>query len=158
MKSTIVVLPDIRSAHNVGSIFRTADAVGVKKIYLIGHTPTPLDRFGRMRKDIAKVALGGEQSVSWEYFKTFDEALGVLRKENYKIVGVEQSKNSVPYTKIPHDEKTAFIFGNEVEGLSDEILKECDVIAEIRMAGKKESLNVSVTAGIVLFSFREGTQ
>lgn len=146
-----VVLNDIRSIHNVGSIFRTADAVGVSKIFLTGYTPTPLDRFGRPRKDLAKVALGAEKSLPWEYEKNVLALIKKLKKDGVFVVAIEQSPRSMHYKKISIKYPVAFIYGNEVDGISGDILKECDVIAEIPMAGKKESLNVSVSAGITLF-------
>lgn len=151
----IVVLDNIRSIHNVGSIFRTADCAGVKKIYLCGTTPTPVDRFGRKRKDLAKVALGAEDSVSWKYFKTTEDAIKDLKSDKFEVVAVEQDKNSTNYLSYPLLSKTAFVFGREVEGVSTQILKQCDKIIEIPIYGKKESLNVSVTAGIILFCFLE---
>ncbi|MBI4120863.1 MAG: TrmH family RNA methyltransferase [Parcubacteria group bacterium] len=146
----IVVLHNIRSAHNVGAIFRTADAAGVKKIYLTGYTPTPVDRFGRKDDKIAKTALGAE-ALPWKSTKNAISLLRRLKKEGYFIVAVEQSPNSVDYKKIHPRKKTAFVFGNEVRGLSETILSSADGIAEVRMHGTKESLNVAVTAGIVLF-------
>ncbi len=146
-----LVLHNIRSAHNVGSVFRTADAVGVSKIYLAGYTPTPVDRFGRARKDIQKTALGSEKTMSWEHVPQVSILIKRLRKEDFYIICVEQSKQSVDYKIVRPKQKTALIFGNEVRGLSSVVLKKCDIIAEIPMKGKKESLNVAVAAGIVLF-------
>jgi len=147
----VVMLHNIRSAHNVGSIFRTAEAAGVSKIYLTGFTPMPRDRFGRMRQDIKKTALGAEKMVSWEYVSRIDTLFKRLRKEDFYIVGVEQSKQSIDYKAVRSKQKTALVFGNEVRGLSSAILNRCDIVAEIPMKGKKESLNVSVTVGIILF-------
>ncbi|MBP6884922.1 MAG: TrmH family RNA methyltransferase [Candidatus Pacebacteria bacterium] len=149
--SAVLILDNIRSTHNVGAIFRTADAVGVSKIYLVGITPAPLDRFGRERADIAKSALGAEKSVKWESVKKILPLLKKLKKEKYTIVAIEQSENSTDYKKVKAKGNTAFILGNEVEGVSKKTLNVCDVVAEIPMAGDKESLNVSVTAGIALF-------
>jgi tRNA G18 (ribose-2'-O)-methylase SpoU len=165
----IVILPDIRSVHNVGSIFRTADAVGVEKIYCCGYTPTPLDRFGRVRQDFAKVSLGAEASVPWEYAKSPARIVSKLQKDGWKIFAVEQAKNSIPYHKIPKQDlrgkKLALIIGNEVDGVPSSLLKKCDAILEIPMRGMivrqahhprrtgagKESLNVAVAFGIVAF-------
>lgn len=150
MSGQQILLHNIRSAHNVGSIFRTADAAGVAKIYLTGYTPCPIDRFGRPQKDIAKTALGAEKSVPWEYAKTAQEVIKRLKKEGWSIVGVEQDVRSRDYREtLPA--KCAFVFGNEVRGLSPALRDVCDILVEIPMHGKKESLNVSVTAGIVLF-------
>lgn len=151
MKQAVLVLHNIRSTHNVGSIFRTAEAAGISKIYLTGYTPAPTDRFGRIQKEIKKTALGAEEIVPWEHASRTSDVLKKLKKEDFYIVGVEQSKQSVDYKTIRPKQKTAFIFGNEVNGLSPQILKQCDVIAEILMRGMKESLNVSVAAGIILF-------
>ena len=151
MKETIIILPDIRSALNVGSIFRTADAVGTGKIYLIGYTPAPVDKFGRVNKEIAKTALGAEKNIAWVKMAGLSCLLAKLKKENFYLIAVEQAKNSVDYKKIKVKTKTAFIFGNEVSGLPKSILKKCDIIAEVPMAGEKESLNVAVSVGVVLF-------
>jgi tRNA G18 (ribose-2'-O)-methylase SpoU len=147
----VVLLHNIRSAHNVGSIFRTADAAGVSKIYVTGYTPTPADRFKRPQKDIAKTALGAEKSVLWEYAKSPDGLLARLKKEKWHIVGVEQDKHAIDYRSFNISRPTLFILGNEVRGISFALRKKCDTLVEIPMHGKKESLNVSVAAGIVLF-------
>jgi len=147
----IVILPDIRSVENVGAMFRTSDAAGINKIYLTGYTPTPLDRFGRKRNDLAKSALGAEEFILWEYKKSLITLLSKLKKEGYYLVAIEQAKNSIDYKKVKLREKNAFIVGPEVTGIPKNILNKCDVIAEIEMLGKKESLNVSVTLGIALF-------
>lgn len=149
-----VVLPDIRSSYNIGSIFRTSDAAGVSMVYLSGYSPRPLDKFNRPDSQIAKTALGAEKTIPWEYFKTHAALFKKIKKEGYKIVAVEQAPKSIDYKKIKNlrAERLAFVFGNEVDGLSKTLLKYADYIAEIPMAGEKESLNVSVTAGIILFS------
>jgi len=152
MKDTRIILHNIRSAYNVGSIFRTADAAGVSEIFLTGYTPVPKDKFGRWRKDIGKVALGAEKSVSWEYYKSIEDLIIVFKNKKIQIVAVEQDKSSKNYKKVELNKKHVFIFGNEVEGLPKKILSESDLILEIPMKGKKESLNVSVVAGIILFN------
>lgn len=168
VKETAVLLHNVRSTHNVGSIFRTADAAGVSCIYLSGYTPTPTDRFGRPQKDIAKTALGAEKSVPWTYKKTPGALLESLKKEGWFVVGVEQDKRARSYRKFKIVQPSLFIFGNEVRGLSLAMRRMCDVILEIPMRGAlvrqahhprhtgrgKESLNVSVAAGIMLFSVR----
>ena len=146
-----LILHNIRSVENVGAMFRTSDAAGVKKIYLCGITPAPLDRFGRKRKDLAKSALGAEEFVAWEQRKNILPLLAKLKREKFYIIGVEQDEKSVDYRKVKPKTKSAFILGAEVEGVPKNILKKCNVIAEIPMHGKKESLNVSVALGIVLF-------
>ncbi|MEQ1664757.1 MAG: TrmH family RNA methyltransferase [Bdellovibrionales bacterium] len=147
----ILVLHDIRSAQNVGSLFRTSDAVGVSKIYLSPITPTPIDRFGRSRSDIAKTALSAEKSIPWESYEDISMLIDNLKKDGYKVIAIEQSENSVDYKQIKIEGPTAFILGNEVEGLTKEVLEKVDIVAEIPMAGGKESLNVSVAGGIALF-------
>jgi tRNA G18 (ribose-2'-O)-methylase SpoU len=147
----VLVLYNIRSIHNVGALFRVADGAGVSKIYLVGYTPTPIDRFGRVRKDLQKTALGAEESVLWEYVKIWEEARDSLRESEYILVAVEQNSRSIPYTNTPADRPVAIILGPEVEGLPQEVLKEVDVIAEIPMMGKKESLNVATAGAIVLY-------
>jgi tRNA G18 (ribose-2'-O)-methylase SpoU len=150
-RETVLILPDIRSAINVGAIFRTADAAGVSKIYLTGYTPKPTDRFGRIQKDIAKSALGAELFVPWEFQKSLSFLIRKLRRDGYQIIAIEQDKKATNYRKIKITHKVAIILGPEVQGLSKKILDQCDTIAEIPMQGKKESLNVSVACGIALF-------
>jgi len=149
--SNILILPDIRSTINVGAIFRTADAVGIDKIYLVGVTPRPNDQFGRVQKDIAKSALGAETWIKWEYKEKLIPLINSLKKDGYEIVALEQSKTSIDYRKYKKTNKFAFILGPEVTGLDKKILDKCDKIVEIPMKGKKESLNVSVAAGVALF-------
>lgn len=150
-KEIYLVLCDIRSVHNVGAIFRTADACGVSKIFLSGLTPAPTDRFGRIRKDVAKTALGAEKNIAWEKVDSANSLLKKFKKEKFKIIAVEQDKNSLDYKKVKASSKTVFVLGSETKGLPKSVLSLSDVIAEIPMKGKKESLNVSVSAGIVLF-------
>lgn len=146
-----VILHNIRSIHNVGAIFRTADAIGIDTLYLTGYTPTPIDRFGRVCSRLSKTALGAEQSVSWKHVPDAEELLQRLRGDGYFLVAVEQPERAIDYKKIKTKRKTAFLFGNEVEGLPENLLSLCDTVAEIPMRGKKESLNVAVSAGIVLY-------
>ena len=148
-----LVLSDIRSAYNVGSMLRTADAAGVEKVYLCGITPTPIDRFGRRRPDIAKVALGAENFVAWEGCEDVCKTIEGLKKNGFTVVGVEQDSHSEPYYTFTSDSAVAFVVGEETQGLTKEVLSLCDSIVEIPMRGEKESLNVSVALGIVLFGF-----
>ena len=162
MKS-VAILHDIRSVVNVGAIFRTCDAAGISKIYLTGITPTPLDRFGRARKDMAKTALGAEKKVAWEFVPEIGSVLEKLKKENYNIIAIEQSPASVDYKKVreliategeveeKNEEKIAFLVGNEVGGVPAQILDLCNLVTEIPMKGQKESLNVSTAFGIAVF-------
>lgn len=150
MKEAVLILHDIRSEQNVGSLFRTADAAGISQMYLTGYTPTPVDRFGRPAKGIAKAALGAE-ALPYESRKMLPPLLKKLKTEGFQIIAIEQSKNSLDYKKIRIGKKAAFILGNEVTGLSSAILKLCDAVTEIPMKGKKESLNVAVAGGVALF-------
>jgi tRNA G18 (ribose-2'-O)-methylase SpoU len=150
-REVVVLLHDIRSTHNVGSIFRTSDALGVNKIYLSGYTPTPLDKYGRPRKDIAKVALGAEKTISSEYEGDPKKIIKKLKNDGFQIIGIEQTDNSVDYKKVKITDKVLFVVGNEVLGVDKKILDFCDVVAEIPMQGEKESLNVSVAYGVALF-------
>lgn len=150
-----LLLDNIRSVHNVGSIFRTAETIGISKIYCLGTTPTPLDRFQNKRKDFAKVALGAEDLVSWEYLEDakdlIQELFQELKRQGFQIIALEQSSDSVDYKKVELGDKTLIVVGNEVGGVSKELLKLVDKIIEIPMKGKKESLNVSVATGVALF-------
>jgi tRNA G18 (ribose-2'-O)-methylase SpoU len=155
MQSVYIILNNVRSAHNVGSILRTADCAGVKKVYLCGYTPEPTDRFGRVRKDISKVALGAEGFVETEHFENAEDVFALLKKDGVKVVAVEQHKNSTDYANFSTDKDVAFVFGEERFGLPEDLIKKSDEIVEIPMRGKKESLNVSVSVGVVLFRFVE---
>lgn len=149
----ILVLENIRSVHNVGAIFRTADAIGIDEIILVGYTPAPIDRFGRDREDLHKSALGAEKNISWKQVGDGDliDELRKMKAAGYKIVSLEQAKDSVDYKKAEIDFDVVIVVGNEVTGVSSEVLKISDIIAEIPMAGEKESLNVSVATGVLLF-------
>ena len=152
----VVILHNIRSLYNVGSIFRTADAAGVSKIYLCGITPKPIDVFGRPRAQLVKVSLGAEHYVEWEKVKVVSKLIDKLKKQKYKIFAIEQSKKSIPYYKLHttnYKQKIVLVLGNEIKGLPLSILKKADKILEIPMHGKKESLNVAVAFGIIAFHF-----
>lgn len=174
----IVVLHNIRSMYNVGSIFRTADAAGVKKIYLCDITPAPIDKFGRKRSQITKVSLGAENYVPWEQAKSTSRLLDKLKKDGYMILAVEQSRKSIPYfsyclpasdepvcpvgrkgqgRSVDKTKKIAFVLGNEIGGIPSSILARADKILEIPMRGRKESLNVAVAFGIIVFNFAENS-
>ncbi len=145
-----LVLANIRSAYNVGSIFRTADAAGVTKIYLCGITSTPKN------PKVLKTALGAEQSIPWEYVQQAGRLLSRLRKTAY-IVALEQTSQSVDYRKIklPARKSLVLIVGNEVIGITKSLFKYANTIAEIPMYGKKESLNVAVATGIMLYELKK---
>ena len=148
----VLILNNIRSSENVGSIFRTADAAGIYKIYLCGYTPAPVDKFGRTNRALSKAALGAEKFVEWEKVKNLKTIISNLKTKKHKIIGVEQSPKSKNYKLLSTNYNLAFIFGNEVSGLSKNDLSFCDTIIEIPMRGRKESLNVAVAAGIILFN------
>ena len=152
-RNIYAILHNIRSLHNVGSLFRTADAAGVTKIYLTGYTPSPTDRFGAVRREITKTALGAEHTVGWEKKQRISDVFRILKKESVMIYAVEQDARAADYKGVKSKYSFALVLGNEVSGLSKSVLEKCDKIVEIPMRGKKESLNVSVAFGIVLFSF-----
>lgn len=142
-----LVLSNIRSRFNVGAIFRTADAAGVEKIYLCGITPRP------PHPKINKVALGAEKFIPFSYHKQTLRLLKKLKEQDIQLVALEQSSKSRPYYKFKPGNKMALIVGNEIKGLPAQILNFADKIIEIPMHGKKESLNVAVATGIVMFEF-----
>ena len=149
-KSLVLVLDSVRSMHNVGSVFRTADAFGAEKIVLCGITGTPPHR------EIHKTALGATESVNWEHEQDIIEAIGKLKSEGYRIVAVEQTDQSVSLQDftVEQEEKYAFVFGNEVFGVNDEVIPHCDFALEIPQFGTKHSLNIAVSVGIVVWQYR----
>lgn len=140
-----LVVPNIRSCHNVGAMFRTADACGVDALFLCGYTATP------PKPQIDKVSLGAETWMPWEHFDDVGECLNTLKKEGVEIVALEQTSTSMSYTSYMPQSDVALIVGNEVDGLDAEICALADVHIEIPMRGKKKSLNVSIAAGVVLY-------
>lgn len=155
MKREIVIfLDNIRSALNVGSIFRTADGAGVSKIYLGGYTPAPIDRFGRAKEEIKKTSLGASETVEWESVPEADALalLGQLKKESFQIIAVEQDPRAISIYNFKPSGKVCYIFGNEIAGVRPELLALADTIIHIPMHGKKESLNVAVAVGVTLFN------
>lgn len=151
-----VVLVNIRSAHNVGAIFRTADGAGVKRIVLVGYTPWPVDRFGRTNKEIAKTALGAEKVITWTTASDLCKAAQMLREEGCAVIGLEQDACARDYRTYRVNQLSALVLGNEVTGLSLIERAHCDALIEIPMRGTKESLNVSVACGIALFRLNDG--
>ena len=143
----IVVLDNIRSLNNIGSVFRTADAFIIEAIYLCGITAKPPHR------EIQKTALGATESVTWNYFESTLEAIKKLQEDNYQIIAIEQAKNSVMLNdfKPENNQKVALIFGNEVKGVEQEVINESDLVIEIPQYGTKHSLNIAVSAGVVLW-------
>lgn len=145
----VVVLDNIRSMHNVGAVFRTADAFLIERIILCGITPQPPHR------EIHKAALGATESVTWNYYESVKEAVLDLKTQKYEVLGIEQTNDSILIGDFNVDptKKYALVLGNEVEGVSDEILKDCDAFIELPQHGTKHSLNVSVCGGIVMWDF-----
>lgn len=141
----IIVLDNIRSLSNVGAFFRTADAFRIEALYLCGITACPPHR------EIHKTALGADETVSWRYFATTEAACQALKDEGYRIFAVEQIEGSVALQDFKFEPHTAYILGNEVEGVGEEALPYCDGAIELPQEGTKHSLNVSVCAGIVLW-------
>ncbi len=141
----VIVVDNVRSLNNVGSFFRTADAFRISRLYLCGITACPPHR------EIHKTALGAEESVEWRYFKTTAEACESLKNEGFDIFAVEQVEGSTMLADFDIKPNSAFVFGNEVDGVSEEALPYCKSAVEIPQAGTKHSLNVSVSAGIVMY-------
>lgn len=145
----VVVLDNIRSLNNIGSFFRTCDAFAMERIVLCGITAAPPN------KEIHKTALGAELTVPWEHFSKTSEAVKELKRQGYRIVAVEQSPEAIPLERYPVERgmKYALIFGNEVDGVSQEVMDICDEAVEIPQHGTKHSLNVAVSGGVVLWEF-----
>ena len=143
----IIVLDNIRSMHNIGSVFRTADAFRIEAIYLCGITSTPPN------KEIHKTALGATDSVDWKYFEKTEDAVSFLRSENCTIYAIEQAEGSISLDNltIPATGKIAIVFGNEINGVGEEVIKNTDGCIEIPQYGTKHSLNISVSVGIVVW-------
>ncbi|NVN94774.1 MAG: RNA methyltransferase [Bacteroidetes bacterium] len=143
----IIVLDNIRSQHNIGSVFRTSDAFRIESIHLCGITAIPPNR------EIHKTALGATETVEWHYFETTLQSINYLKSNNYLICAVEQADNSISLDtfRINNEQKVALIFGNEVDGISEEVMQNIDTCIEIPQFGTKHSLNISVSAGIVIW-------
>jgi len=163
MRKVVLLAVDIRSTHNVGAFFRTADGFNAH-VVLTGITPRPNGGNGDKRLPhvvvkahdaIHKTALGAEQSVQWRYYEYLEDAFIAAREDGYKIYAIEQAKTSNPLQDLPVDENIVLVMGPEVDGLQDSVLAQCDGIFEIPMTGKKESFNVSVAAGIALYQSRQ---
>jgi tRNA G18 (ribose-2'-O)-methylase SpoU len=162
MPEIVLIVHNIRSCHNVGSLLRTAEGLGVKAAYLTGYTPYPIsandDRLPYLAKkidsQIHKTALGAEQFIKWQHSEQIESVLSKLKTDGYKIVGLEQHPGAVSLPEYRNSDKTALIVGREVEGLEVEILSACDTIIEIPMLGRKESFNVAVAAAMALYHLR----
>jgi tRNA G18 (ribose-2'-O)-methylase SpoU len=148
----IIILDDVRSMNNVGSVFRTADAFLIEAIYLCGFTPVPPHR------EIQKTALGATETVTWKHFSSAGEALKELKQNGWKIYAIEQAEKSISLAGFHRgkNEKMALIFGNEVEGVKQELIDQSDGVIEIPQYGMKHSLNISVSAGIVIWEITSG--
>ncbi|MCA9342710.1 TrmH family RNA methyltransferase [Candidatus Saccharibacteria bacterium] len=164
MQKQIVLLADnIRSSHNVGSLFRTAECLGVKAFYLCGYTPHPRkkndDRLPHValknHNQIIKTSLGSEKSLKWKYYKNLTDAINKFKSQGYRIVALEQASNSIKLNEYLPRNKTVLIIGNEPKGVSATTLDLCDDIIEIPMHGQKESLNVVQAAAIALYGLQE---
>jgi tRNA G18 (ribose-2'-O)-methylase SpoU len=140
-----VICEDIRSLNNVGSIFRTSDGAGIEKLYLCGYTGYP------PRPEIDKTALGSVDGVPWEYRPNQFEVMLELRKRGYRIIALEHTNGSIPYTEARYEFPTCLVLGNEVKGISDELLSRCDMAVDVPMHGLKQSLNVTVAYGILVY-------
>lgn len=149
--SRILILHNIRSSHNVGSLFRTADGAGVDFVYLVGYTPAPVDEFGRENKEIAKTALGAEKSVPWKKVSAIGALIKKLQEEKISVIALEQTATSKNLFEFAPPTQWALVVGNEVKGVDKKTCALCDTALEIPMRGKKESLNVAVAAGVALY-------
>lgn len=162
MRDIIVIAHNIRSTHNVGAILRTCDGLGIEHVLFSGYTPYPRQKrdkrlphlADKITRDIHKTALGAEVSVKHTPINALDEALAKLKKDGYRIVGLEQNSHSVPLPSFEPQQKIALLLGEERFGLTPELITYCDDLVEIPMFGDKESFNVSVAAGIALYHLR----
>lgn len=162
MRALVLIAHNLRSAHNVGSLLRTCDGLGVEKVFLTGYTPYParpddarLPHLAQKTdRQITKTALGAEKSVAWQHSTDIETALDGLRKQGYAIVALEQTAKSTKLPGFNPSGKLALVVGREVEGLEPEILAVCDKVVEIPMLGSKESFNVVQAAAMALYHFR----
>lgn len=145
----VIIMDNVRSAHNIGSVFRTADAFLIEKVFLCGISPTPPN------KEIRKTALGATESVDWEQVDEIGELIERLKGDGYKILSIEQAEGSTNLSDLELDvkEKYAVVFGNEVDGVQQSVINQSDICVEIPQGGTKHSLNVSVCAGVLLWEF-----
>lgn len=149
MKEMKIILHNVRSMHNVGAVFRSADAFGISELLLSGFTPTP------PRPEISKTAIGAEKFVEWKQHKDEKFLIRQLKQGGYHLIGIEQTENSIhlPDYSPPEDQKLCLLFGNEVTGIDEDVIPLLDAIVDIPQYGNKHSLNVSVAAGVVLYGF-----
>jgi len=146
-----LILEDIRSAYNVGAMFRTADGAGVQKVFLCGYTPKPIDRFGRVQNEIKKTSLGASETIEWEACDDIETLVKQLQSEQIEVVAVEQGPGAKSVADFAPGPAVAYILGNEVTGVSMTASSAADEIVYIPMLGEKESLNVATAAGIMLY-------
>lgn len=162
MRNIVLIAHNLRSCHNVGSLLRTADGLGVAKVYLTGYTPYPRQKddvrlphiAAKVHKQIQKTALGAEETVVWEHCPDIEEVIKTLQAAGFTVAGLEQSRSSTDITVWSPPSKLALIVGRETEGIEPEVLKACDVTLEIPMLGKKESFNVVQAAAMALYHCR----
>ncbi len=158
VQNKVLIIHNVRSAANVGSMFRTADGAGVREIWLTGYTPSPAKPnqkyLTKAEKSLAKSALGAEYFVPWRKSSSVTTVITELRSTGHCIIGLEQDEQSIPPASLDGNTSFALILGNEVRGLDRRILRQCDVIVELPMLGKKNSLNVSVACGIALYALQ----
>jgi|SRR5665213_2347107 len=160
MRELVLIVHNIRSTHNVGSLMRTSDGLGVLEIYLTGYTPYPKEAddarlphlADKITRQISKTALGAEQTISWQHSEDVFNVISSLRSEGYQMLALEQTAEAVDLPLFKAEEKVALIVGREVEGIEPEVLAEADAHIEIKMRGKKESFNVAVAAAIALYN------
>jgi tRNA G18 (ribose-2'-O)-methylase SpoU len=162
MRDIILIAHNVRSSHNVGSLLRTAEGLGVSKVILSGYTPHPPrtqdtrlpHEVARINKQIQKTALGAEQSVSWQWYRDIVPVLEKLKKEGYAVAAVEQTEDAQELPAYHPPQKIALLVGREIEGIEPEVLTSCDTVLEIPMFGKKESFNVAQAAAMALYHAR----
>jgi 23S rRNA (guanosine2251-2'-O)-methyltransferase len=162
VKNIVLIAHNLRSCHNVGSLLRTAEGLGIEKVFLTGYTPYPIapqdsrlpHEANKLHKQISKTALGAEESQAWEHADTIEEVLESLREQGYMVTAIEQSDSSTPLPEFHAPEKIALIVGREVEGVEPEVLAQADKTLEIPMFGKKESFNVVQAAAMALYHCR----
>lgn len=162
MRKIILIAHNLRSAHNVGSLLRTADGLGVERVYLTGYTPYPeaqddarLPHIAqKVDKQIAKTALGAEKTARWQHHDDIIEVLDRLKSQKFDIIALEQAQDSIKLPVYNPPDRSAIIVGREVEGIEPDVLELCDDIVEIPMSGQKESFNVAVAAAVALYHMR----
>ncbi|MGC1177260.1 MAG: RNA methyltransferase [Candidatus Saccharimonadales bacterium] len=162
MRELVLIAHNLRSTHNVGSLLRTADGLGIQRVYLTGYTPYPLQAKDsrlphlahKIDRQITKTALGAEKTVSWEHEEDIFKIITDLHEQGFRVAALEQAGNSISLSDFKPPEKLALIVGREVEGIEPEILALCDQIVEIPMFGKKESFNVTQAAAMALYHLR----